>query len=149
MPLLQTIEAQMKDAMRAHDSARLGTLRLIKAALVNKAVEKGRELDDAEGQQVLRSLVKQRHDSIEAFEKGNRPDLVAKERAELAVLESYLPPPVDVAEVERAVAEAIAATGASSPKDLGKVMKAVMSGMSGRPVEGKVVNDVARRLLGG
>lgn len=149
MALLQTIEAQMKDAMRAHDSGRLGALRLIKAALVNRAVEKGRDLDDTESLQVVRSLVKQRHDSIEAFQMGNRPDLVAKEQAELAVLESYLPPPVDTAEVERAVAEAIAATGATSPRDLGKVMKAVMAGMSGRPVDGKVVNEVARRRLGG
>jgi uncharacterized protein YqeY len=112
-------------------------------------VEKARALDDAEGRQVVSSLVKQRRDSIEQFTKGGRQDLVDKETAEIAVLESYLPASADPAVVERAVAEAIAETGATSPKDLGRVMKAAMARLAGQNVDGKAVNELARRKLGG
>ena len=117
----------MTDAMRAHAHARLSALRMLKAALVNREVEKGRTLEEAEARQVVSSLVKQRRDSIEQFTKGNRPDLVEKEQAEIVVLETYLPRAADPATVERAVAEAIRDIGATSPKDLGRVMKAAMA----------------------
>ena len=99
---------------------------MLKAALMNREVEKGRALDEAESRQVVTALVKQRRDSIEQFTSGGRQDLADKEAAEIAVLESYLPPAADPAAVERAVADAIAETGATSPKDIGRVMKAAM-----------------------
>lgn len=139
----------MTDAMRAHAPARLSALRMLKAALVNREVEKGRTLEEAEARQVVSSLVKQRRDSIEQFTKGNRPDLVEKEQAEIVVLEAYLPRATDSATVERAVAEAIRETDATSPKDLGRVMKAAMAKLSGQNVEGKSVNELARKLLEG
>jgi uncharacterized protein YqeY len=139
----------MTDAMRAHAHARLSALRMLKAALVNREVEKGRRLEEAEARQVVSSLVKQRRDSIEQFTKGNRPDLVEKEQAEIVVLEAYLPRGADPATVERAVAEAIRETGATSPKDLGRVMKAAMAKLSGQNVDGKSVNELARKLLEG
>jgi hypothetical protein len=139
----------MTDAMRAHAHARLSALRMLKAALVNREVEKGRPLEEAEARQVVSSLVKQRRDSIEQFTKGNRPDLVEKEKAEIVVLETYLPTAADPAAVERAVAEAISETGATTPKDLGRVMKAAMAKLSGQNVDGKSVNELARKLLEG
>lgn len=139
----------MTDAMRAHAHARLSALRMLKAALVNREVEKGRPLEEAEARQVVSSLVKQRRDSIEQFTKGNRPDLVEKEQAEIVVLEAYLPRAADPATVERAVAEAIRETDATSPKDLGRVMKAAMAKLSGQNVDGKSVNELARKLLEG
>jgi uncharacterized protein YqeY len=122
---------------------------MLKAALMNREVEKGRGLDEAESRQVVSSLVKQRKDSIEQFERGGRPDLVAKETAEIAILERYLPPAADPAAVERAVAEAIAETGATSSKDIGRVMKAAMGKLAGQNVDGKTVNELARKRLGG
>jgi uncharacterized protein YqeY len=139
----------MTDAMRAHAHARLSALRMLKAALVNREVEKGRALEEAEARQVVSSLVKQRRDSIEQFTKGNRPDLAEKEQAEIVVLETYLPTAVDPKTVERAVVEAIHETGATSPKDLGRVMKAAMAKLSGQNVDGKSVNELARQLLEG
>src|SRR5712691_11465276 len=113
--------------MRRKEPVRLGALRMLKAALMNREVERGRALDDAESQQVVAALVKQRKDSIDQFTKGGRQDLADKEAAEIRVLEAYLPPAADPAAVERAVIDAIAETGATSPKDMGKVMKAVMA----------------------
>src|SRR3989442_5304751 len=107
----------MADAMRKHEPVRLGALRMLKAALTNREVERGRSLDEAESQQVVASLVKQRKDSIEQFTKGGRKDLADKEAAEIRVLESYLPPAADPAAIERAVADAISETRATSPKD--------------------------------
>ena len=135
--------------MRKQAAARLSALRMLKAALVNREVEKGRALDDTEAKQVVTALVKQRRDSIEQFTRGGRQDLADKEAAEISVLESYLPAAVDPAAVERAVAEAIAETGASSPKDIGRVMKAVMSKLSGQNVDGKTVNELVRSKLSG
>src|ERR671937_502879 len=130
--------------MRKQDQVRLGALRMLKAAFMNREVERGRALDDADARQVVTSLVKQRKDSIEQFTKGGRQDLAAKEAAEIAVLESYLPPAADPAAIERAVAEAIAETGATSAKDIGRVMKAVMAKLAGQNVDGKAVNDLVR-----
>ena len=108
----------------------------------------GRDLDDAEVLQVVASLVKQRRDSIEQFAKAGRTDLVEKETGELAVLQAYLPPSAHAEEIDAAVAEAIAETGATSPKDMGKVMKAVMPKLAGKNADGKAVNEAVRRTLG-
>jgi uncharacterized protein YqeY len=143
------VSAAIADAMRKQDAPRLSALRMLKAALMNREVEKGRALKDDEAQQVVSSLVKQRKDSIEQFTKGGRPDLAAKETAEIAILDAYLPPAVDPAEVERAVVEAIAETGAAGAKDLGRVMKAVMPKLAGKNVDGKTVNELVRQKLGG
>ena len=133
--------------MRAHEPVRLGALRMLKAALVNREVERGHVLDEAEALQVVASLVKQRKDSIEQFTKGGRQDLADKEAAEIVVLSAYLPPAADPAAVERAVAEAIQETGASSPKDMGRVMKAAMAKLAGQAVDGKAVNELVRQKL--
>lgn len=122
---------------------------MLKAAFMNKSVEKGNDLDDAEARQVVTALVKQRRDSIEQFLKGGRTDLADKETAEIAVLEAYLPPAADPAVVERAVVDAIAETAATSPKDIGKVMKASMAKLAGQTVDGKLVNEIVRRKLSG
>ncbi len=149
MPLVETVSAAITDAMRQKDAARLSALRMLKAAFMNKSVEKGHDLDDAEALQVVSALVKQRKDSIEQFSKAGRTDLVEKEAAEVAILESYLPPAADPALVERAVAEAIAETGATSAKDMGKAMKAAMAKLAGQTVDGKVVNELVRKKLSG
>jgi uncharacterized protein YqeY len=149
MPIVNDVSAAIAVAMRQQDAARLSALRMLKAALMNRAVEKGRELDDADARQVVGSLVKQRRDSIEQFTKGGRQDLVDKETAEIAVLEAYLPPAADPALIERAVTEAIVETGAASPKDLGRVMKAVMARLAGQNVDGKTINELVRKKLGG
>jgi uncharacterized protein len=150
MTLNEQIAADLTTAMKAKDTARLSALRMLKAAIMNKGmVEKGRDLNDAEVLQVVVSLVKQRRDSIDQFAKAGRTDLVEKETSEIAVLEHYLPPAASANEIDAAVAEAIAETGASSPKDMGKVMKAVMPKLSGKNVDGRTVNDAVRRKLGG
>ncbi len=147
--LMKKISEDMTAAMRARDQARLAPLRMAKAALMNREVEKGRELDDTESQQVIASLIKQRRDSIEQFQKGGREELAAREAAEITVLEVYLPPPIDPAEIQRAVDEAVAETAATSSRDLGRVMKAVMVKLAGRAADGRIVNELARRKLGG
>jgi uncharacterized protein len=147
--LIDEITASIADAMRQHDPVRLSALRMLKAALVNREVERGRALDVPESQQVVTALVKQRKDSIDQFGKGGRQDLVDKETAELRVLETYLPAAADPAVVERAVAEAIEETGASSAKDMGRVMKAAMAKLAGQTVDGKTVNDLVRAKLAG
>jgi uncharacterized protein YqeY len=146
---MEKISGDMTAAMRTKDQARLAPLRMAKAALMNREVEKGRALDEAEAQQVVASLIKQRRDSVEQFTTGNRPELAAREAAEITVLEAYLPPPLDPAEIERAVDEAVHETGATAAKDMGRVMKAVMPKLAGRGADGKIVNDLVRRRLGG
>lgn len=148
MPLIDEISAAMIAAMKAKDQARLAPLRMAKAALMNREVEKGRPLDEAEAQQVVASLIKQRRDSIEQFLKGGREELAARETAEITVLEAYLPPPVDPAEIEKAVDESIRELGATSAKDFGRVMKSVVGRMAGRGADGRTINEVVRRKLG-
>ena len=148
MSLNDQVGADIAAAIKARDSARLSALRMLKAAVMNKSVEKGRDLDDAEVLQVVASLVKQRRDSVEQFAKAGRTDLVDKENGEIAVLQAYLPPSATPEEIDAAVAEAIAETGASSPKDMGKVMKAVMPKLAGKNADGKAVNEAVRRTLG-
>jgi uncharacterized protein len=149
VPFLDDVSAAIADAMRRHDPVRLSALRMLKAALMNKEVERGRALDDSESQQVVTSLVKQRRDSIDQFTKGGRQDLADKEAAEIRVLETYLPPAADPAAIDRAVAEAIAETGATSVKDMGRVMKAAMARLTGQSVDGKTVNELVRTKLAG
>ncbi len=148
MSLSETVNTDIAAAMKAREQVRLSALRMLKAAIMNKGVEKGRDLDDAEVRQVVASLVKQRRDSIEQFDKAGRTDLVEKESAEIVVLEHYLPPAASAEEVAAAVAAAIAETGASSSKDMGKVMKAVMPKLAGKSADGKTVNEAVRRALG-
>src|SRR5688500_1827220 len=148
MKLFERIGQDITAAMRAKDQARLAPLRMAKAALMNREVEKGRPLEESEAQQVVASLIKQRRDSVEQFKAGGREDLASKESAEIGTLEAYLPPPVDPAVIARAVDEAVAETGATSARDLGRVMKAVMPKLAGQSVDGKVVNELVRRRLG-
>jgi uncharacterized protein YqeY len=148
MPLVDEVSAAIAQAMRQKDATRLSALRMLKAAFMNKDVEKGHGLDDAEARQVVTSLVKQRKDSIEQFTKAGRQDLVDKETAEIVVLEAYLPPAVDPAAIDTAVSEAITETSATSAKDMGRVMKAAMARLAGQNVDGKTVNELVRRKLG-
>ncbi|MEX1129166.1 MAG: GatB/YqeY domain-containing protein [Vicinamibacterales bacterium] len=149
MAFIDRISEDLTAAMRAKDPLTLGALRMAKAALMNREIERGRALDDAESLLVISSLIKQRRDSIEQFEKGGRDELARKEAAEIAVLEKYLPPPMDPAAIEAAVDAAIRETGAAGPKDMGKVMKAVTATLAGAPVDGKALSDLVRRKLAG
>jgi hypothetical protein len=149
MTLNDKIASEITAAMKAKNAARLSALRMLKAAIMNKGVEKGRDLEDAEVLQVVASLVKQRRDSIEQFQKAGRTDLVEKESGEVKVLEEYLPPAASADEIDSAVAAAIAETGASTAKDMGKVMKAVMPKLAGKNADGRAVNEAVRRKLGG
>ena len=149
MSLEQSLSADIVSAMKAKEPTRLGALRMLKTALTNKSIEKARALEPAEELQVVSTLVKQRRDSIEQFTKGGRQDLADKEAAEIVVLEAYLPAAADSAIVDAAVAAAIAETGATSPKDMGRVMKAAMAKLAGQNVDGKTVNELVRKHLGG
>jgi len=151
MTLVERITADLTAAMKAQDAPRTSVLRMAKAALKNKEIDKKAALDDAETIRVLQGLVKQREDSIEQFAKANRPELVSKEEAEITVLRSYLPQEASEADVAAAVDRAVAETGAASPKDMGKVMKAALAllAASGRPADGKKVNEAVRKRLGG
>src|SRR5690349_15340379 len=147
MSLSERITGDIAAAMKARDQSRLSALRMAKAALMNAAVAKGRDLDDGEAAQVLGSLLKQRRDSIEQFSAAGRTDLVEKERADMAVLETYAPPAVGADDLAAAVDAAIAETGAAGAKDIGRVMKSVMARFAGKTVDGKVVNELVRRKL--
>ena len=149
MPLIEQVTKDMAQAMKAHDQLRLGALRMLKSAIMNREVEKGRGLEPTEDMQVVQQTVKQRRDSIELFEQGGRHELAAKERAEIAVLETYLPAAVPARGDFAAVAAAIAETGAASPKDMGKVMKLLTAKFAGRPVDGKALSELVRKTLGG
>ena len=149
MTLSEQLTRDIAEAMKARDQARLSPLRMAKAALMNAEVAKGRALEEAEAQQVLASLIKQRRDSIEQFGAAGRQDLVDKETAEIGVLEKYAPPSASPAELEEAVAAAIAGTGATTAKDMGRVMKAVMSALAGKSVDGKAVNELVKNKLAG
>ena len=147
MGLKEQILADMTAAMKAKDSARTSTLRMLKAAMVNRRIEKGVDLDDEELTKLLRSQVKQRRDSIEQYRKGARQDLVDKEMAEIVVLESYLPQAASPEEIEQAVAAALAETGATSMKEMGGVMKAVMADLAGKNPDGRAVSEAVKRKL--
>jgi uncharacterized protein YqeY len=148
MTLKARITADMKDAMRAHDVARLSTIRLLQAAIKQREVDERIELTDADVLGILDKMVKQRRDSITAFEAGHRADLAAVEAAEIAVLQAYLPQPLTPAEVDALVAEAIAATGATGLPGMGKVMAALKPRLAGRADLGAVSAQVRTRLAG-
>ena len=145
--LSKQIVADLTTAMKAQDASRTSTLRMVKAAMMNRQIEKGSELDDEEMQKLLRSLVKQRRDSIEQYQKAGRQELVDKEQAEVDVIETYLPKAASQEEIEQAVAAAIAETGATSIKDMGKVMKAVQAALAGKNADGRVVSEVVKARL--
>ena len=145
--LLERVTQEIAEAMKRKDPAALAPLRMLKAALMNREVEKGRALDEGESLQVVGALVKQRKDSVEQFRAGGRQDLVDREQAEITFLQRYLPPEADEAAVLRAIDAAIAETGASGPKDMGKVMKATMAGLAGATVDGRVVSELVKKRL--
>ena len=146
--LFETITKDIGEAMKQKDQLSLGALRMLKAAMMNKEVEKGRALDDTESTQVVASLVKQRKDSVEQFLAGGRRDLADREQNEATFLERFMPPKADAGAINAAIEAAIAETGAASPKDMGKVMKAVMPKLAGKNADGRAVNETVRRQLG-
>jgi len=147
MSLKEQITKDMTAAMKARDAARTSTLRMVKAALANREIEKGGELGDDEVTKLMQSLVKQRRDSVEQYEQGGRPELAEKELAEIAVIEGYLPRAATREEIERAVEEAVAETGATSPREMGAVMKAALARLAGRTADGRAVSEIVRARL--
>jgi len=148
MAFVTELSAAIADAMRARDAVRLSTLRMLKAALMNREVERGHPIDDNEVRQVAASLVKQRKDSIDQFVRGGRHDLADKEAAEIRILESYLPAAADPAAIEQAIADAMTETGATSARDVGRVMKSAMARLAGQTIDGKALNELVRKKLG-
>jgi len=147
MSLNERIIADITQAMRSKDTDRLSTLRMVKANLMNRKIEKGGELTDEEVQKALQSLVKQRRDSIEQYEKGGRAELAAKEALEITHIEAYLPQAATPEEIEHAVAEAVAETGASSMKEMGAVMKAAQAKLAGKTVDGRAMSESVKGKL--
>ncbi|MGB9180111.1 MAG: GatB/YqeY domain-containing protein [Pyrinomonadaceae bacterium] len=148
MSLKQQIVSDLTAAMKAQEAARTSTLRMVKAAFMNREIEKGGELDDEEMQKMLRSLVKQRRDSIEQYEKAGRQELADKERAEIAVIETYLPQAASREEIEQAVAQAIQETGATTMREMGAVMKTAQALLSGRNADGRTISEIVKARLG-
>jgi len=151
MTLTERITQDLTASMKAQDAPRTSVLRMAKAALKNKEIDKKASLDDGEAEKVLHGLVKQREDSIEQFRKAGRAELVAKEEQEIGVLRAYLPQEASDSEIAKAVEKAINETGATAPKDMGKVMKAALGILAagGKPADGKKVNEAVRKRLGG
>lgn len=149
MTIVEKVEKDLVAAMKAREELRLSVLRMSKTALKNKQIELGKPLTDDQAFAVLRSLVKQRRDSVEQFRKGGREDLATKEEAEIEILHGYLPAEASEEEISAAIADAIQETGAAGPQDLGKVMKLAMSRLAGKNADGKRVNQMVRAKLGG
>ena len=147
MSLKERITGDMTAAMKSKEAARLSTLRMVKAAVQNREIEKGGELTDEELTKLLQSLVKQRRDSVEQYEKAGRAELAEKEQAEIAFIEEYLPQAASREEIERAVSEAVAETGASSMKEMGAVMKAALARLAGRNADGRTVSEIVKSKL--
>lgn len=149
MGLSEQIQKDMVEAMRSRDELRLSTLRMVKSAFKNKEIDKRAPLDEKEAQQILSTLIKQRKDSIEQFQKGGRQELADKEAAEILLIEAYLPKALGEEEVTAAVKAAIAEMGSPTMKDMGTVMKNAMTKLqaSGARVEGKMVSEIVRKLL--
>ena len=144
--LTEQIRADLTESMKARTAERTSTLRMLQAALKNEQIEAGHELSDEEALAVIRKGVKQRHDSIEQYTKGNRPELAAKEAAEIEILKTYLPAELSDAELEAGLREIVASTGAQSKKDMGKVMKEATARYKGR-ADGKRIQEIVSRLL--
>ena len=147
MGLKEQLIADLTASMKAKDADRTGVLRMVKANLMNRQIEKGGELTDEEVTKALQSLVKQRRDSIEQYEKAARPELAAKEAAEISVIEAYLPVSASADEIAAAVDAAVSETGASSMKDMGTVMKAALAKLAGKTADGKAVSDAVKARL--
>lgn len=147
MSLKEKIISDLTGAMKAKDAERLSVLRMVKANLMNRQIEKGADLTDEEITKALQTLVKQRRDSVEQYEKAGRDELAAKEKSEITVLEDYLPQSASKEEIEKAVAEAIAETGASSIKEMGMVMKAAQAKLAGKSADGKTVSETVKTKL--
>jgi uncharacterized protein YqeY len=147
MNLKEKIIADMTAAMKAKDAARTSTLRMVKAAIMNREKEGGGEITDEDVLKLLRSQVKQRRDSVEQYQKAGRQELVDKETAEIAVIEAYLPQAASEAEIDAAVSEAIKETGAASMKDMGAVMKATMAKLAGKNADGRLVSETVKQKL--
>ena len=147
MSLKDQILSDMTAAMKAKDAARTSTLRMLKAAIVNREKDKGEQIDDEDVIKLLRSQLKQRRDSVEQYQKGGRQDLVDKETAEIAVIEGYLPQAASPEEIDKAVAAAITETGATSMKDMGAVMKAVMLRLAGKNADGRTISESVKKKL--
>jgi uncharacterized protein YqeY len=147
MGYIDRIQNDLTAAMKEKDELRLSVLRMMKSALKNKEIEKMRPLEDLESLQVLQTLVKQRHESVEQFTKGGRKDLAEKEKKEIALIEKYLPAAPSDEEVHRAVEEAISETGADSLKQMGAVIKAARARLEGKTVDGKALSDRVRGRL--
>lgn len=148
MDLKKRITTALTAAMKAKDAARLSTLRMVKASMTNREIEKGGELSDEELLKALQSLVKQRRDSVEQYEKAGRQELADKELAEIKVIEEYLPLGPSREEIEKAVEEAIAETNAKTMRDMGAVMKAAQARLAGRPADGRAVSEIVKNQLG-
>ena len=148
MSLKQQIISDLTTSMKAQDAPRTSTLRMVKAAVMNREIEKGGELDDEEMTKLLRSLVKQRRDSVEQYEKAARPELANKEKSEIDVIEAYLPQAASREEIEAAVVAAITETGAASIKDMGKVMKTAQAALTGKNADGRTVSEIVKAKLG-
>jgi uncharacterized protein YqeY len=147
MSLKELIVSDLTASMKAQDAARTSTVRMVKAALMNREIEKGGELDDEEMAKLLRSMVKQRRDSVEQFEKAGRQNLADKEKVEIEIIEAYLPQAASREEIETAVAAAIAETGATAMKDMGRVMKAAQAALAGKNADGKTVSELVKAKL--
>jgi uncharacterized protein YqeY len=148
MTLSEKIVSDLTASMKAQNAARTSTLRMVKAAMMNRQIEKGGQLDDDEVSRLLRSLVKQRRDSIEQYQKADRQELVDKETAEIEVIEGYLPQAASREEIEAVVVAAIASTEASSMKDMGKVMKEAQAALAGKNADGRIVSEIVKGKLG-
>ena len=147
MNLAEKIQSDIVAAMKARDDFRLSALRMVKAAIQLKEVEKVRKLDEVESIQLLQSILKQRKESIDQFTKGNRPDLAEKEKKEATIIEEYLPAGASAEEMNAAVAKAIAEVGATSIKQMGAVVKAAKANLEGKAVDGKALSDLVREQL--
>jgi hypothetical protein len=147
MTLQEKIQTHLADAMRSKDQLRLGVLRMMKTAVKNKEIEKMKPLEEAEVIAVLNTLVKQRKDSIEQFRKGGREELARKEEAEIKIIEEYLPAAASDDDIRRAIEEGIQETGASSMKDMGKLMKATMARLAGKTADGSRVSQFVKEKL--
>ena len=145
--IMERVEAQIKEAMKARQADRLSALRMMKTALMNKLIENREKFSDAEAVKALQTLAKQRRESADAFRAVGREEQAAKEEAELGVVEEFLPAAATDADVDAAVSEAIAETGASSMKDIGRVMPVAMKKLAGKTVDGKAVNERVRAKL--
>jgi uncharacterized protein YqeY len=147
MSLRDRLTEDLKLAMKSRDQLRMDVIRMIKAAVLNKEVELKKDLDDAEMSRIMTTMIKQRKESVEQYEKGHRAELAAKERQEISIIESYLPKAVSPEQLAGIVEAVIRETGASSPKDMGAVMKSVMARLAGQPVDGKQVSELVRAKL--